>query len=70
MFIGKHNHRTNIKERLEFLKFLAKESTNYKITKSIVNEIWTILIDESSLPSLDGEAFFKWLVESCDNEEE
>jgi len=48
---------------------LAKECYSYQISKRLVNELWEILIEETKIPS-DGEAFFKWLVESCEQEEE
>lgn len=35
----------------------------------MVNDLWNLLIDDSKITS-DGEAFFKWLVESCEQEEE
>jgi hypothetical protein len=31
--------------------------------------LWELLIEESALPA-DGEAFYKWLVESCENDED
>lgn len=65
IFEGRYDHKTNITERLEFLKFLAVNST-YTISRKEVNIIWSCLVDESNI-SYDEEALFKWLKESCES---
>lgn len=64
MFEGRYDHKTNITERLEFLKFLASYS-NFTISRKQVDYIWSCLVDESTI-SYDEEALFKWLKESCE----
>lgn len=64
IFEGRYDHKTNIKERLEFVKFLASYS-EYTISRKEVDVIWSLLIDESIIP-YDEEAMYKWLKESCE----
>jgi hypothetical protein len=64
IFEGRYDHRTNITERLEFLKFLALYS-HFTISRKQVDFIWSCLVDESTI-SYDEEALFKWLKESCE----
>jgi hypothetical protein len=66
IFDGKYDHKSNITERLEFLKFLAAYS-NFTISRKEVDLIWSCLIDESNIP-YDEEAVFKWLKESCESD--
>lgn len=66
IFNGRFDHKTNITERLEFLKFLAAHSP-YTISRKEVDIIWSTLIDESKI-EYDEEAVFKWLKESCESE--
>lgn len=62
VFEGGYDHKTNITERLEFIKFLASHSS-YTISRKEVDVIWSLLIDESQI-DFDEEAVFKWLRES------
>ena len=64
VFDGRYDHQTNIKERLEFVKFLASYSS-FTISRKEVNVIWSLLIDESEI-DYDEEAMYKWLKESCE----
>ena len=65
IFKGRYDHKTNITQRLEFLKFLAANST-YTISRKEVDIIWNCLVDESNI-GYDEEALFKWLKESCES---
>ena len=66
VFSGRYDHKTNITERLEFLKFLASYSP-YTISRNEVDIIWNFLIDKSEI-EYDEEAVFKWLKESCETD--
>ena len=66
VFEGRYDHKTNITERLEFIKFLASHSS-YTISRKEVDTIWNMLIDNSKI-EFDEEAVFKWLRESCESE--
>ena len=66
VFSGRYDHKTNITERLEFLKFLAAHSS-YTISRNEVDKIWSFLIDKSEI-EYDEEAVFKWLKESCETD--
>ena len=66
-FEGRYDHKTNITQRLEFLKFLAAHS-GYTISRKEVDTIWSCLVDESKI-AYDEEALFKWLKESCESVE-
>ena len=66
IFDGRFDHKTNITERLEFLKFLASHSS-YTISRKEVDVIWSSLVDESKI-DYDEEAMFKWLKESCETD--
>ena len=63
-FEGRYDHKTNIEERLGFLKFLATNST-FTISRNEVDVIWSCLVDESQI-DYDEAALFKWLKESCE----
>ena len=47
VFEGGYDYKTNITERLEFIKFLASHSF-YTISRKEVDVIWSLLIDECS----------------------
>jgi len=64
IFRGRYDHKNNISERLEFLKFLASHSS-YTISRKEVDIIWNCLADQSSIKH-DEESMFKWLKESCE----
>lgn len=66
VFEGRYDHKTNITERLEFIKFLASHSS-YMISRKEVDTIWSLLIDDSQI-EFDEEAVFKWLRESCETD--
>jgi len=68
IFSGHSTHSDSIKTRLDFLVFLGKES-DFKINKSLVNQLWDLLIDNSDFPC-DEAAFYKWLIESCEQDED
>ena len=63
-FEGRYDHKTNIEERLGFLKFLAANSS-FTISRKEVDVIWSCLVDESEI-DFDEAALFKWLKESCE----
>ena len=63
-FEGRYDHKTNIEERLDFLKFLASNS-DFTISRKEVEIIWSCLVDESKI-DYDEAALFKWLKESCE----
>ena len=66
VFVGKVPHKESVRERLDFIKFLARES-ELIISKPLVSKLWDLLIDKSSLLS-DEQAFNQWLIESCSEE--
>ena len=62
-YAGKVLHADSIRERLDFLKFIATES-DLVIGKPLVSKLWDLLVDRSDL-QCDEQAYNKWLIESC-----
>ena len=63
---GRYTHEDEIKERLDFLKFIATNSI-YKIQKTDFNKLWD-LVSKSSKDPADEQQLFKWFKDSCDTQ--
>jgi hypothetical protein len=47
----KYSHTDEIDERLQFLKYLAQVSTDYQVSKSELDILYSLLVTKSRIPS-------------------
>lgn len=60
-----YSHHEEVEERLEFLKFIAKMTNDFCITKKELGVIYDLLVAKSCMSS-DSQEFLTWCKSSCD----